>query len=239
MTQNHPTLEGTVGLVAGASGDIGRAIAFQLLEAGSEVFMLGRDLARLRRFPPPEQTQGRHHFLAADLTEEGAAARLDAAIRPAGRLDVLVLSSGTYARSSEPSVFAQQVSANLLGPYALIRQLLPLIIRSKGQIAFINSSQALKAGKEVGQYAATKHAMKAIADSLRDEVNADGVRVMSIFLGRTASERQRAIFVAEQRPYRPELLVQPCDIAQLLVFSLQLPRTCEITDLVLRPMAKS
>jgi hypothetical protein len=40
--------------------------------------------------------------------------------------------------------------------------------------------------------------MKAVADSLRDEVNTSGVRVMSIFLGRTATERQRAIFAAER-----------------------------------------
>lgn len=232
-------LEGTVALVAGASGDIGRAIAFQLLGVGAEVFMLGRDLARLRRPPPPEQAQGRYHFLVADLTDDGAAARLDAAIQPVGRLDVLVLSSGTYARSCEPSVFANQIAANLLGPYALIRHLLPLLIRSKGQIVFINSTQALKASNGVGQYAATKHAMKAVADSLRDEVNADGVRVMSIFLGRTAGERQCTIFATEGRPYRPERLVQPADVAQILLFSLQLPRTSEITDLVLRPMQKT
>lgn len=232
-------LEGTVALVAGASGDIGRAIAFQLLSAGAEVFMLGRDLARLRQPPPPKQGQGRYHFLVADLTDDGAVARLDAAIQPAGCLDVLVLSSGAYARSSESSVFVHQIAANLLGPYALIRKLLPLLVRSKGQIVFINSTQALKASSGVGQYAATKHAMKAVADSLRDEVNADGVRVMSIFLGRTAGERQRTIFATEGRPYRPEQLVQPADVAQLVLFSLQLPRTCEITDLVLRPMQKA
>jgi len=105
--------------------------------------------------------------------------------------------------------------------------------------AFINSTQALKAAAELGQYAATKHAMKAVADSLRDEVNASGVRVMSLFLGRTASERQRAIFAAEGRPYPPDRLIQPADVAKLVLFLLQLPRASEVTDIVMRPMQKT
>jgi len=62
---------------------------------------------------------------------------------------------------------------------------------------------------------------------------------IAVFLGWTASERQRAIFATEGHAYRPEWLVQPTDVAQLLLFSLQLPRTSEITDLVLRPMQKT
>jgi NADP-dependent 3-hydroxy acid dehydrogenase YdfG len=117
--------------------------------------------------------------------------------------------------------------------------LLPLLIEAKGQVVFVNSSQALRATAGLGQYAATKHAMKAVADSLRDEVNADGVRVVSLFLGRTASERQRAIFAAEERPYPPERLIQPADIAALVLFLLTLPRTSEVTDIVMRSMLKT
>ena len=151
----------------------------------------------------------------------------------------MVLSSGTYERSHEPSVFASQIAANLIGPYALLQQLLPLLLEARGQVVFVNSSQALRATAGLGQYAATKHAMKAVADSLRDEVNAQGVRVMSLFLGRTASERQRAIFAAEGRPYPPERLIQPADVAGLVLSLLQLARTSEVTDIVVRPMQKT
>ena len=233
------SLNNAVALVAGASGDIGRAIAFDLLGAGVEVFMLGRTMARLANPPPPENVLAKCHFITADLTHIGAVKRAARNISPRGRLDALVLSSGIYERSHEPTVFASQIAANVLAPYSLIQQLLPLIIESRGQIVFINSTQALKATADLGQYAATKHAIKAIADSLRDEVNGDGVRVVSIFLGRTATERQRAIFAAEGRPYRPENLIQLADVASLVLFLLQLPRTSEVTDVVLRPMRKT
>jgi len=81
--------------------------------------------------------------------------------------------------------------------------------------------------------------MKAVADSLRDEVDTSRVRVMSLFLGRTASERQPGIFAAEGRPYPPERLIQPADVAGLVLSLLRLPRTSEVTDIVLRPMRKT
>jgi NAD(P)-dependent dehydrogenase (short-subunit alcohol dehydrogenase family) len=234
MSLNH-----AVALVAGGSGDIGRTISLELLGAGAEVFMLGRSMARLVQPPPPPDFRERCHFVAADLTDSDAIASVGAQIALKARLDVLVLSSGTYERSHDPPVFASQIAANLIGPYALLQQLLPLLLEARGQVVFVNSSQALRATAGLGQYAATKHAIKAVADSLRDEVNAQGVRVMSVFLGRTASERQRAIFAAEGRPYPPERLTQPADVAGLVLALLQLPRTSEVTDLVVRPMQKT
>ena len=228
-----------VALVAGASGDIGRAIAFDLLHRGSDVIMLGRSQERLAQVPPPDGRPGKCHCLTADLTRDEDIERIAASPLLAGRLDVLVLSSGAYERSHDRSVFDDQLSANVTGPYGLLRRLLPLVIQSEGQVVFVNSSQALKASAETGQYAATKHALKAIADSLRDEVNPDGVRVMSIFLGRTAGERQRSISASEGRPYQPNQLIQPIDIARLVRAMLQLSRTAEVTDVTLRPMQKS
>ena len=231
-------LTNAVALVAGASGDIGRAISFELLQAGAEVVMLGRSMQRLVQLHPADGVQDRCRYIAADLTTEGAADRIADQLLPSHRMDVLVLSSGTYERTFDQKAFDRQVAANLVGPYALIQRLLPSLIESKGQIVFINSTQALKATGGIGQYAATKHALKAVADSLRDEVNAKGVRVMSVFLGRTAGERQRTIFATENRPYRPADLIQPGDVAGLVLFLLQLPRTSEVTDIVMRPMQK-
>ena len=108
----------------------------------------------------------------------------------------------------------------------------------QGQIVFINSSVGLGAKANVGQYAATKHALKAIADSLREEVNGDGVRVLSVFVGRTATRMQEAIHGMEGRAYRPERLMRPEDVATVVINVLSLPRSAEVTDIVMRPLAK-
>jgi NADP-dependent 3-hydroxy acid dehydrogenase YdfG len=175
-------------------------------------------------------------FVSVDLTDLSSVKELAAALPGPKVLDALVLSVGTYHRSAEPEVLRAQLEANVTGPYALLRTLLPHLLQSKGHIVFINSSQALRAAGEVGQYAATKHALKAIADSLREEVNPQGVRVASVYLGRTAGSRQREIFAMEGRVYRPECLIQPQDVAEVVLHLLRLPRTAEVTDVMIRPM---
>ena len=91
----------------------------------------------------------------------------------------------------------------------------------------------------MSQYAATKHALKAVADSVREELNPAGVRVLSLFLGRTATPMQASIFAAEQREYNPGILMQPEDVAEVVVNALALARTAEITEITMRPATKS
>ena len=230
-------MQGARVLIAGASGDIGQAIAVELLRAGSSVSMLGRSLERLKSTNLPKSSH-KIEYLAADLTDFSAVAQVASDINREGKLDALVLSSGTYARSQDPNDFRRQIDANIIGPYALLQATLPMLIESKGQIVFVNSSQALHGTAGIGQYAATKHALKAIADSTRSEVNEHAVRVMSLYLGRTAGNRQREIFSMEGRDYDPALLIQPSDVAKMILFLLQMPRTVEVTDIMMRPMLK-
>jgi NADP-dependent 3-hydroxy acid dehydrogenase YdfG len=173
--------------------------------------------------------------VTVDLTDLTAVENAVETIATKSRLDALILTAGVYRRSRDPEVLRQQMDANVVGPYALTMGLLPLLVDSKGHIICINSSQALKASAEVGQYAATKHAMKALADSLREEVNGNGVRVTSIYLGRTAGQTQRQLFATEGRQYRPERLIQPADVAHMTCAILQMAETAEITDINMRP----
>ena len=127
---------------------------------------------------------------------------------------------------------------NVRGPYLLTQELLPLLLERQGQVVFINSSAGLTARANIAQYAATKHALKALADGLRDEVNPRGVRVLSVFPGRTATPTQQKLCGEEGRPYRPARLLQPEDVAAVVVNALCLPRTAEVTEIKIRPMLK-
>ena len=213
----------TTALVAGASGDVGQAITNELAQLGAKVFALGRNRQRLQQIA--EEVPGRIFSLAADLTSKADIAVVRDKIAHAGQLDLLVMASGIYERSRDADGLARQFAANVQGPSMLLAALLPQLIKSRGLVVFINSSQGLRASREVGHYAATQHAMRAVADSLRDEINAKGVRVTSLFLGRTATKRQRAIFETEGRRYYPEKLIQPADVADLVASVAMLNRT--------------
>ena len=82
-------------------------------------------------------------------------------------------------------------------------------------------------------------AFKALADTLREEVNAAGIRVMNVFPGRTATPRIASLHELEGRPFQPEVLLQPEDIASVVVSALSIPWTAEVKDISIRPMLKS
>jgi short-subunit dehydrogenase len=241
-------LSGRAALVTGASSGIGRAIAIALAGVGADLLLVGRDAARLNETAEAARRQTSSSEsevtpFAADLTADDAAARLADRATLLGGAAILVHSAGTYDRAPLAEASAEsldrQYRANIRAPYLLTQALLPQLAARRGDIVFINSTQGLAASAGIGQFAATQHAMKAVADSLRDEVNAAGVRVLTLHAGRTATPRQAKIFAAEGRRYAPELLMQPEDVAALVVASLLLPRTAEVTSISVRPMRKS
>lgn len=187
---------------------------------------------------------GRGHIYCADLgSDEDLNALARAVQHDLGRVDVLVLCGGAISHGTlERASLAEldlQYRVNLRGHYALVQALLPLLRKQRGQIVFVNSSAGLRASGGAGQHSAIQHALRAMADSLRDEVNADGIRVLSVFPGRTATPRTAALFKEEGRPYRPEVLMQPEDVAAIVACALSLSRTAEVTDIGMKSLQKS
>jgi NAD(P)-dependent dehydrogenase (short-subunit alcohol dehydrogenase family) len=176
---------------------------------------------------------------AGDLGDEAAIAALAARSgRAFGGLDVLIHAAGEYLAGdladAHPADLDRLYRINLRAPFLLTRACLPALRARRGQIVFLNSSVTARRG--VGLYAATKLALRGLADSLRAEINPAGVRVLSVYPGRTASAMQERVAGAEGKAYDPERLMQPDDVARAIVAALELPRSAEITDLHLRPL---
>jgi NADP-dependent 3-hydroxy acid dehydrogenase YdfG len=239
------SLKNQVAVVTGASSGIGKAIALSLATQGAELYLAARRKELLEQVAKEAQVLGAHsHACPVDLTRDEDIYSLGEKLqREAGRLNILVLCGGAIAHGPlEKASLADldlMYRTNIRGHYALIQTLLPLLRKAPGQIVFVNSSAGLRSPAAAGQFAATQHAFRSIADSLRDEVNADGIRVLSVFPGRTATARIEKLFGKEGRAYQPELLMQPDDIAEMVTHSLRLPRTAEVTDISVRPMRKS
>jgi NADP-dependent 3-hydroxy acid dehydrogenase YdfG len=233
-----------VAVVTGASSGIGKAIALGLGAQGARLCLVGRQLETLEAVAATAPTSPRRiECYRADLTQHNDIRELVRYLKRDFRyVDVLVHSAGVLSlnRLDSGSVkeFDWQYRTNVRAPYALTQALLPMLRVRQGQVVFINSSLGLNARANTGQYAATKHALKAIADSLRDEVNTDGLRVLSVFLGRTATPMQEAVHKMEGRPYHPERLMQPDDVAAVVIHALGVPRSVEVTDIHIRPLQK-
>lgn len=239
------SLANQTAIVSGASSGIGRAIALGLAREGTSLCLLGRDkerllgTARTATGSSPKVTVYQVDF----SVEQDLSCLIQRLEQEVEHIDVLVHAAGDIIigemKSSTIEDFDRQYTINLRAPYLLTQKLLPRVRARRGQVVFINSSMGVHARANVGQYAATKHALKAVADSLRDEVNPDGVRVLSIFAGRTASAMQETVHRLEAKTYDAQLLLQPEDIASVVIHALTLPRTAEITDIHIRPLVKS
>ena len=159
-------------------------------------------------------------------------APLDLLIHCAGALEI-----GTVADFPIAQLDAMY-QVNVRAPFLLTQLLLPRLTQSTGQIVFINSSAAIAPNTALAGYSSAKAAMKSIADCLRMEVNASGMRVMSVYPGKTASVMQKRAHELAGKPYDAASLMQPEDVAQMVLSALALPKTAEMTDLHIRPMKK-
>lgn len=232
-------------LVTGGTSGIGRALCVALAAKGLSLVLTGRDQARAEEtrqsLPQPE----RHHTLVGDLADASFVATLAVQTQriAAGALAILVHAAGVHGAQPLEQVSAADfdltMATNLRAPMLLSTALLPALRAARGQVVFINSSSVNNPRPDVATYAASKAGLKAFADAFRALVNPDGVRVLSVFPGRTATPMQRANYEREGRRFQPELLLQPEDVAASVLAALVLPDTAELTELQLRPCIKS
>lgn len=239
-----PALRSQVAVVTGAGSGIGRSIAHALAKHGAIVVLVGRRKQLLDSVSSELAAFGNEvHPYACDLTNDSEIVGLrDYLVATCGRVDLLVHSAGTITLGpiahAPISALDEQFRVNVRAPYLLTQTLLPLIKSGPGQIAFINSSVGVRTKENVGAYAASKHALRAIADTLRMEVNSLGIRVVSVYPGNTATPMQATIQLQTDQSLDPSCLLQPEDIASALIGTLTMPRTAEITDIHIRPMRK-
>jgi short-subunit dehydrogenase len=237
------TFRGTVAVITGASGGIGEALSIALAREGARLLLAGRSEEKLDRvaerardLSPSVET------FTGDLSEDGALHALADRARTAfGGVNVLIHSIGLFLAgpiaTSSVEDLDRQYRVNVRVSYLLTQALLPSLIAREGQVVFINSSAGFHPAKAGwAAYSASKHALRAVADGLRDEVNKKGVRVISVFPGRTATPMQEEVHRFEGKPYDPERFLQPRDVAAAVLNALSLPKTAEVTDLQIRPM---
>lgn len=226
----------TVHLITGAGSGIGAATARRLAARGDELILVAR--SRERADELTAQFAGSRP-LVADLAAPGSLAdtlaaqevpeELDSVLHIAGVVDI-----GPVAELT-PDMWAHTMNVNLLAPAELTRLCLPALRATRGHVVFVNSGSGFHAGPKWSSYAASKHALRALGEALRNEESESGVRVSSIYPGRVATAMQEKVHAQEGKEYDPSDWIDPESVATTVLTALDLPRDAELTDLSVRP----
>jgi len=231
MTATDPR---PVAVVTGATGGIGRACVADLAR-DHDVVALGRDTAQLAELAELAHVTVR----AAELTDFAA---LPAAVGDLDRVDVLVHSAAVAGRTTVEGAsvgeWRAQLELNVVAPAELTRLLLPALRAARGTVVFVNSGSGFTARAGDAVYAASKFALRALADSLRQEVEADGVAVGSVHPGPVDTQMQREIQASLGNEYVPERYIRPESVAAAVRAVVDAGEDAQLTTVSVRPRAE-
>lgn len=219
-------------LLTGGGSGIGRIVAERLLERGDDVWLVARSTERAHDL---RSDLNGATVLVADLASPASVESLELP----ESLDSVVHVAGIVELGSVEELslddWASQLQVNLVSPAALTRVALPALRAARGTAVFVNSSAGLAAHPGWSAYAASKHGLRALADSLRAEEREHGVRVTSVYPGRTATPMQRKVHQQEGKDYDADDWIDPATVAEAILRVLDLPGDATITEVTIRP----
>ena len=220
--------------VTGATSGIGGTLARRLQERGDELVLLARNDDRARalaeEFPgcttvvadldAPDR-------IAASLTDVPDS--LDSVVHSAGVVDVAPVAD------TDPESLVDTVTVDLVAPMLLTRALLEPVRRAQGTHVFVNSGSGLRANPGWASYNAAKFGLRGFADALRQEEQEHGVRVTTVYPGRTATAMQEKVHAQEGKEYDASAWIRPDTVVDAILHVLDLGGDATIPDLVVRP----
>jgi NADP-dependent 3-hydroxy acid dehydrogenase YdfG len=239
-------LDGTTAVVTGASSGIGEATARALAAEGASVALFARRRDRLEDLA--SELGANAHVYEVDVTDDDAvSSAIDRVVNDLGRLDVLVNNAGygsmAPAAESDLAQWRRMVDVNVSGvlstTHAAVAHLTDAATGPRGVADVVTVSSV--AGRKVAfpaanVYAATKHAVGAFSEALRQELAPQHVRVGLVEPGLVRSELTEGNGSAQDAESSQELgLMEAEDIADAIVYMVTRPRRTAINEVLIRP----
>ena len=254
LTSHRAKSSAPVAVVTGGSSGIGAEIVLDLARDHT-VVAVGRNMERLQKVveqasgPAPEAAASAHAAappcnggsvipVFADLGDaETAAEILAEEIAPLGRVDVLVHCAATAPRltveDATPDDWRDSFATNVIAPAEISKTLLPWLRTVKGTVIFIGSGASRTSVPFHTVYSASKHALQAVADGLRQQVAEDGVRVSTVAPGPTHTPMAEA---TTDYPVQPaEVRLDPNTVAKTVRHVVEAPEDALVSEVWVRP----
>jgi NADP-dependent 3-hydroxy acid dehydrogenase YdfG len=244
------TLEGTVAFVTGASSGIGEATASELARLGASVALVARRTDRIDALAARlNDGPGKAVAITADVTDEAQArGAVEQAITTLGRIDTLVNNAGLMllgpAVGADLSDWQRMVDLNVKGLMYCTHAALPHLLDAAAgngiaDIVNVSSVAGRVARSGSAAYNATKHAVGAFSEALRQEVAGRHLRVSLVEPGATATElrshNRPEIVERQNQRFAGLTIMEASDIAETIAFIVTRPARVAINEVLIRP----
>jgi NADP-dependent 3-hydroxy acid dehydrogenase YdfG len=238
-------IEGKVVVITGASSGLGEATARHLAAQGASVVLGARRAGRLQSLA--EELTGRGGkalAIATDVTDFDQVKRLvDAAVQAYGRTDVIINNAGLMPSSPLERLkiddWNRTIDVNIKGVLYGIAAALPYMKRQNaGHIINVSSVAGHKVRAGGAVYAATKHAVRALSEGLRQEVKPYNIRTTVISPGAVATELPESVTepdVAENMRQVYEIAIPADSFARAVAFAMSQPEEVDVNEILYRP----
>ena len=218
--------------ITGGTSGIGAATARAAAAAGYRVYVTGRDRRRLDDFLASDQT-GRIGGSSADVTDwESVQAAVSGAVGTLEGLDVVFANAGIGAGgdllSGDPARWAEMVMTNVYGVALTVKATLPALIERRGRLVMTGSVTGRKA-MPGSLYGATKWAVTALGESVRQQVREQGVGVTVIEPGIVDTR----FWPSRDAWPHPEGLTAE-DVAATVLWAVEQPEHVDVNELLVR-----
>ena len=239
-------IEGKVVVITGASSGLGEATARLLSRQGASVVLGARRADRLKSLADElTASGGRAIAVATDVTDRDQVKRLvDTAVQKFGRIDVLINNAGLMPQSPLERLkldeWDRMIDVNIKGVLYGIAAALPFMKEQKaGHIINVSSVAGHKVGPGFAVYAATKYAVRALSEGLRQEVKPYDIRTTVISPGAVATELLDTIsepdVAAAVRKRTAEIALPAESFARAVAFAMSQPEEVDVNEILFRP----
>lgn len=228
------SLKGKNALITGAGKGIGKAVALALAAEGTNLILLARTKTDLEKLAEEIKPFGvKTLIVTADIADiKSVNEAVGKAIAEFKTIDILINNAGIgkFGKFMEltPEEFEQIIKVNLMGVYYATRAVLPgMIDQQSGDIVNISSTAGLKGAALTSAYSASKFAVIGLTESLMQEVRKHNIRVTALTPSTVATDMAKDLNLTDGNPDR---VMQPEDVAELIVAQLKLNKRVFIKD---------
>src|SRR5438093_4372928 len=239
-------IRGKVVVITGASSGLGEAAARLLSAHGASVVLGARRSDRLQSLADElSGGGGKALAVATDVTHRNQVKRLvDTAAQKFGRVDVMINNAGIMPRAPLERLtiddWDRTIDVNIKGVLYGVAAALPHMKQQKsGHMIFVSSVAGHKIGPDFAVYAATKHAVRALAEGFRQEVKQYNIRTTIISPGAVATELPNSVTEADiaenLRKYYSEIAIPADSFPNAVAFAMSQPDEVHVNEILLRP----